>query len=203
MMNNTLTSWVNWVTTLKSPRNKPAAVENATGLAREQIQRLCATIHSRFGPEERTWPPILELFKSVQVTLTYLRRNRVHADLAETFGVSQPTIGRAVATITPLIATVLADLVPVAEDLRKGEHHTTGPNVQVAATLSGRLAWISDPVDGSRHDTYALDAPGVLDTLDPADRIAEKGYQHRPTPPGHRVSRPRSPVTTRSTLATR
>ena len=40
-------------------------------------------------------------------------------------------------------------------------------NVQVVSTLEGRLAWISDPVDGARHDVYCLDVSGVLDTLDP------------------------------------
>lgn len=33
------------------------------------------------------WPPILGLFKSIVVTLTYLRRNRVQAELAESFSV--------------------------------------------------------------------------------------------------------------------
>ncbi|MGH3711349.1 MAG: hypothetical protein ACRDRQ_25325 [Pseudonocardiaceae bacterium] len=29
-------------------------------------------------------------------------------------------------------------------------------NVQVACTLSGNLAWISDPINGNRHDSYCL-----------------------------------------------
>lgn len=50
----------------------------------------------------RTWPPSLGLFKSIIVTLTYLRRNRVQAELAETFGVSHPTISRAVINGAPV-----------------------------------------------------------------------------------------------------
>lgn len=49
-------------------------------------------------------------------------------------------------------------------------------NVQVAGTLSGRLAWISDPVDGSRHDTYGLRESGVLVTQDPGHWVGDKGY---------------------------
>jgi hypothetical protein len=29
-------------------------------------------------------------------------------------------------------------------------------NVQVVCDLSGRLAWISDPIEGRRHDIAAL-----------------------------------------------
>jgi hypothetical protein len=49
-------------------------------------------------------------------------------------------------------------------------------NVQVACTLTGRLAWISDAIDGSRHDTYCLSESGVLLTLDPGNWIGDKGY---------------------------
>ncbi|MGA5135444.1 transposase family protein [Streptomyces olivoreticuli] len=42
------------------------------------------------------WPPVLGLFTSVVITLTYIRRNRVQQELAETYGVSQPTVSRAV-----------------------------------------------------------------------------------------------------------
>jgi hypothetical protein len=52
---------------------------------------------------------------------------------------------------------------------------TTGLNVQVVCDLSGRLAWISDPVDGCRHDTAALETSGVVHTLDPAHWMGDKG----------------------------
>jgi hypothetical protein len=49
-------------------------------------------------------------------------------------------------------------------------------NVQVACTLTGSLEWISDPIDGSRHDSYCLSESGVLLTLDPANWVGDKGY---------------------------
>jgi hypothetical protein len=158
-------------------------------------------IHNSVDPLQRTWPRILGLFKSVQVTLTYMRRNRVQQDLAETFGVSQPTISRAITAITPLIEAVLVEVVPTADDLDpngsyivdgtllpcwswadfpelySGKHKTTGLNVQVASTLGGTLAWISDASDGSRHDMHCLKASGFLELVDPAKSIGDKGYQ--------------------------
>jgi hypothetical protein len=173
---------------------------HTTGLSRERIVDLCAMIHSETTDEMRTWPPILGLFKSVAVTLTYMRRNRVQTELAECYEVSQSTISRAITRMTPLVEAVLRKYVPTAEELDdqtqyvvdgtllpcwswathpelySGKHKATGMNVQVACTLNGKLAWISDPVAGSRHDTYCLGESGVLLTLDPGSWIGDKGY---------------------------
>jgi DDE superfamily endonuclease len=174
---------------------------STTGLTREQIVELCVRVHAAAGAGEPvSWPPVLGLFKSVVVTLTYLRRNRVQAEIGETYGVSQPTVSRAVTGLTAVLGRVVADDVPVAEDLDprtqyivdgtllpcwswhgqrqlySGKHKTTGLNVQVACDLTGRLAWISDPVDGCRHDSAVLELSGVLETFQPANWIGDKGY---------------------------
>lgn len=174
---------------------------HTTGLSRDQIIDLCALLERKSREEGvRFWPPILGLFRSMVVTLTYLRRNRVQAELAETYEVSQPTISRAITGLTPIIKDLLADYVPTAEDLDKGtqyivdgtllpcwswasnprlysgKHKTTGMNVQIACDLYGRLAWVSDAIDGSRHDSYCLKESGVLLTLDPSNWIGDKGY---------------------------
>ena len=49
-------------------------------------------------------------------------------------------------------------------------------NVQVVCTTGGRLAWISDPIPGSRHDNHCLGESAVLTTLDPCNWIGDKGY---------------------------
>lgn len=174
---------------------------HTTGFTRAQITDLCVLVRAASEESDRhLWPPILGLFTAVVVTLTYLRRNRVQIELAETYGVSQPTISRAVASLTPVLGRVLADYVPVAEDLDErsqyivdgtllpcwswaghrelfsGKHKTTGLNVQVACRLDGTLAWISDTVDGCRHDSFALNESGVLITMHPIDWIGDKGY---------------------------
>ena len=174
---------------------------STTGLYRDEIEELCGLIYSaETEPDDKRWPPSLGLFKSVVVTLTYLRRNRIQEELAETYGTSQPTVSRAISAVTPLIRDVLEPFVPTADDLDgrcrylvdgtllpcwswasrpglySGKHKTTGMNAQVACTLAEKLAWISDPIEGSRHDNHCLNESEVLLTLDPADWIADKGY---------------------------
>jgi DDE superfamily endonuclease len=174
---------------------------HTTGLTKGQIVELCVHVNAAVEDGELvSWPPILGLFKSVVVAVTYLRRNRVQAEIGESFKVSQPTISRAVTGLTEVIGRALAEYVPVAEDLDpstqyivdgtllpcwswhdqrqlySGKHKTTGLNVQVVCDLRGRLAWISDPVDGCRHDSAALKMSGVLDTLEPANWMGDKGY---------------------------
>ena len=68
----------------------------------------------------RRWPPVLGLRKSLMITLTYLRRNRVQAEIAGDFGVSQPTVSRAISAITPLLVMALRDFTPSAGDLDDG-----------------------------------------------------------------------------------
>ena len=104
----------------------------------------------------RRWPPVPGLRNALIVTLKYLRRNRVQAEIAEDYGVSPPTISRAVPAITPLLVNVLLEYVPTADDLDpgtcylvdgtllpcwswrahpelySGKRKTTGMNVQVA-----------------------------------------------------------------------
>jgi hypothetical protein len=147
---------------------------HTTGFTRDEIVDLCARVHAvneaTAESGKATWPPILGLFTSVVVTLTYLRRNRIQAEIGESYGVSQSTVSRAVTALTPLLGDTLAPYVPVAEDLSSqahyivdgtllpcwswaahpklysGKHKTTGMNVQVACTVTGGLVWISDPI---------------------------------------------------------
>ena len=173
---------------------------HTTGLSRDSIVDLCALIIQDTTGADREWPPILGLFKSVMVTLTYLRRNRVQAEIGETFGVSQSTISRAVSALTPLVDRALRGCVPTAEELDEktyyvvdgtllpcwswasrpelysGKHKTTGMNVQVAATLDGHLAWVSDPINGSRHDSHCLAEAAVLTGMDAGKWLGDKGY---------------------------
>ena len=91
---------------------------HTTGLTKAQIAKLCARIEERgIKPGMRPWPPILGLRNALTVTLTYLRRNRVQEEIAEDYGVSQPTISRAISAITPLLVQVLVEYVPTADDL--------------------------------------------------------------------------------------
>ncbi|WP_420902336.1 transposase family protein [Rathayibacter rathayi] len=63
--------------------------------------------------------------------------------------------------------------------LWSGKHSTTGVNVQVACDLRGRLVWISDPVDGHRHDIAGLRANSVLEGMNPK-KLVRRQRLHRP-----------------------
>ena len=63
---------------------------HTTGFTRDEIIELCAHVHAvneaAAESEKVAWPPILGLFMSVVATLTYLRRNRIQAEIGESFG---------------------------------------------------------------------------------------------------------------------
>lgn len=52
---------------------------HTTGLHKDEILDVCEKVDRATPAGKRTWPPILGLYRSVVVTLTYLRRNRVQA----------------------------------------------------------------------------------------------------------------------------
>ena len=94
---------------------------HTTGFTKAEIAEVCARIEAReLSPRMRRWPPILGLRNALTVTLTYMRRNRVQAEIAENYGVSQPTISRAISAITPLLVRALLDYVPTAHELDAG-----------------------------------------------------------------------------------
>ena len=172
-----------------------------TGLNTDEIIDICTRIACATIPEEsKKWPPSLGLFNSVAATFCYMRHNDPQAKIGEEFGVSQSTISRAIAVITPLVAECTREFAPTADglepeaqyiidgtllpcwswkdrpELYSGKYKTTGVNVQVACSFYGRLSWISDPVTGNHHDSYCLADSEVLLAMDPGDWIGDKGY---------------------------
>ena len=145
-------------------------------------------------------PPILSLFKSVVVTLTYLRRNHVQQELAEYYGGvpvddlpgyhgDHAEAGAADDLFTPTAEELPSDEQLIVDgtlvscwswddhpELYSGKHHTTGLNIQVVCHLVGRLRWISDPLEGCRHDSAALRGSGVLDGVDTQNWIDDKDF---------------------------
>ena len=172
-----------------------------TGLEWDQIVDLCIRITALDIPEgEKNWPSSLGLTNSVIAALHYKRHNTPQAAIGEWFRVSQPTISRAIQVMTPLIAEATREFVPTVEDvdpeeqyfidgtllpcwswkdhpeLWSGKHKQTGVNVQVACTIYGRLAWVSDPITGNRHDSHCINDAGIFDLVDAGDMIGDKGY---------------------------
>ncbi len=94
---------------------------HTTGFANDEIIDLCALVYAN---EENCdidpWPPSPGLYKSVVIALTYMRRNRVQQELAETYKTSQPTISRANSRITSRLAVALAPVRPHGGGPRPG-----------------------------------------------------------------------------------
>ena len=86
---------------------------HTTGFTKDEIIDLCALVYAN---EENCdidpWPPSLGLYKSAVIALTYMRRNRVQQELAETYNTSQSTISRANSRITSRLAIVLSRSSP-------------------------------------------------------------------------------------------
>ena len=140
----------------------PSSVYYTTGFSHCEIQDLCVLIEeiqsSIPEADRRDWPPILALGNSVVITLTYLRRNRVQWELAETYGVSQATVSRAITSITPLLARALARYVPTAEELRPDRQYI------VDGTLLPCWSWTSEPGLYSGKHTAPRRRPVVYPT---------------------------------------
>ena len=175
---------------------------HTTGFDRAGIIRLVEVIDqfSISTGERIQCPPSLGLYDSVCITLIYLRRNRRQVELAEQYECSQSTISRAIAALIPWIERALRGYVPVAADLSPGEqyivdgtllpcwswadrpklysgkHKTTGMNVQVVCDLAGNLRYVSNGIDGCRHDSAALEISGILEGMDAGNWIGDKAY---------------------------
>jgi hypothetical protein len=173
---------------------------HTTGLTRAGIAELCERIAEiKLSPGMRRWPPVLGLRNSLTVTLTYLRRNRVQAEIAEDFGVSQPTVSRAISAVTPLLVMALSDFAPAAAglaggsylvdgtllpcwtwrahpELRSGRHRATGMKILLACTPAGRPAWISAPVNGKHHDMYIWNKSGLSGRAGPSVFCGDAGF---------------------------
>jgi hypothetical protein len=175
--------------------------EHMTGLSEPQLAELVALVHARLAHsgERVTWPA-LGLYLSVVMVVALLRQNLTQECAADVFAVSQATVSRRWNALREVIADVLDDyapdpgeaargctvlldgtLVPTWDwshrsDLYSGKHHDTGFNVQVAATMTGRLLAVGAPVPGARHDTHAYTASGIEQTLAGLDVVADLGY---------------------------
>ncbi len=125
---------------------------HTTGFSKTAIVEMCAQIRELLPTKKRVTgrKAVLGLFRSVVVTLSYLRRNHVQQELAEFYNASQSTISRTIAKFVPILKTMFAHEVPTVDDLDptsqyiidgtllpcwswqalpelySGKHHTTG-----------------------------------------------------------------------------
>jgi hypothetical protein len=174
-----------------------------TGLNNEQLTELVTRVHAARGGglASRGRPSALGLFGSVALVVCLMRKNITQAFAGAIFGVSQPTVSRRWDLLRPLIGQVLAEFVPdLAEvvgagtvlvdgtvcptwdwghvpDLFSAKTGYPGMNIQIAATVGGRLAAVGPiPVHGARHDAHAFVASKLKTLLVEISAVADLGY---------------------------
>jgi hypothetical protein len=179
-----------------------------TGLDQEQVDWLHEQLASMVewdAPVGR--PRALPLYTAVVMVLFALRHNLPPDVLAEVFGCGSTTVESYQDELETLIDVVLTPLyeqireqvrreaalvdglvVPIGErdgvaGLFSDKKGYSGQNVQVVATLSGRVADVGDPCPGSMHDSRAFRESGIEERwaghYEPGGRgmIGDKGYQ--------------------------
>jgi DDE superfamily endonuclease/Helix-turn-helix of DDE superfamily endonuclease len=179
--------------------------QSTTGLAADQIEELVARIRQIVqGRNEPAWPPTVELYRAVLITLVYVRQNLNQAAVGDLFGISQPTVSRVYRGMLPLIGEALCLHVPnLKEAIRgrlvlvdgtdvptgnraghkvnySGKRRRAGLNLQVAADIQAGLLGVSAPLRGSVHDRKAFSECGWEDQLADASVIGDPGYQGTP-----------------------
>ena len=143
--------------------------------------------------------------KQALLVLVYLRKGETFAEIAAGFGVGTATAWRYVNETAALLAARAPKLRSAARDAARaghayvvvdgtlvaidrvaadrpfysGKHRRHGMNLQVIASPSGDILWVSGALPGSVHDKRAEWIWGVLDKLQAAGLIvlAGKGYQ--------------------------
>jgi hypothetical protein len=139
------------------------------------------------------------------LVLAYLRKGETFAELAAGFEVGTTTAWRYVSETVALLAgrapklrtavraakkagyayvvldgtLIAADRVAADRPFYSGKHKRHGMNLQVIASPTGDILWVSGALPGSVHDKNAEWIWGVLAELEAAGLVtlADKGYQ--------------------------
>ena len=174
-----------------------------TGLRPGQLAELAARVAAVIGDVVKPGggPAVIGLYKSVAMVAALMRTNLTQEIAGSIFGCSQATVSRRWDLLRPVIGRALADCVPdprqilgggtalvdgtiaptwdwaAIPDLFSGKAGYPGMNLQIAATLGGRVAAIGPvPVHGARHDAHAFAASGLKDLLAGLPAAADLGY---------------------------
>jgi DDE superfamily endonuclease len=174
-----------------------------TGLRPGQLAELAARVAAVIGDVVKPGggPAVIGLYKSVAMVAALMRTNLTQEIAGSIFGCSQATVSRRWDLLRPVIGRALADCVPdprqilgggtalvdgtiaptwdwaAIPDLFSGKAGYPGMNLQIAATLGGRVAAIGPvPVHGARHDAHAFEASGLKDLLAGLPAAADLGY---------------------------
>jgi hypothetical protein len=146
-------------------------------------------------------PPVINLYRSVMLVVGLMRKNATQEFAGAIFGVSQSTVSRRWDRLRPVIKRAVASFVPPPQavlgagtalvdgtiaptwdwrhipDLFSKKENMAGMNIQVAATLDGKVAAVGPfAVHGARHDAYAFEASGLKAALKEVHTAGDLGY---------------------------
>lgn len=177
--------------------------QSITSLTYAQLIELQSLVRERAGDVAKPGgrPACLGLFSSVAVVVALLRTNMTQNQIAGFFGVSQSTVSRRWDLIRPVLAPALRSFAPLPREvvgsgnvlvdgtfapvpnwrdvtgMYSGKRKCTCFNLQIAASPSGAVAAVGEPVPGSRHDAQAFHESGLADQLEGMVKCGDKGYQ--------------------------
>jgi hypothetical protein len=146
-------------------------------------------------------PPAVALSGSVMMVVCLMRKNITQEMAGAIFGVSQSTVSRRWDALRPIIKRAVASFIPHPReiagrgtllvdgtitptwdwkhvpDLFSGKANYAGMNVQIAASMDGRVAAVGPiAVHGARHDAYAFEASGLKQIITGFSTIGDLGY---------------------------
>lgn len=179
-----------------------------TGLMLSQMQELtCRVAAALPGPwaKKRGRRKSCGLYQAIEVACMYIRHNCTQEFLGDLRDISQPTVSRIITKLVPVVKAVLEEFVPDAEEaiemvrgrvclvdgtiapcwsyqdhdeLWSRKKGTTGFNAQIVCLLDGSPVYISDPLNGSVHDSIAYEKTAVKEIVESSGGgIGDKGYQ--------------------------
>lgn len=174
-----------------------------TGLSQGQRMMLTVRCHHLLGDVAKPGgrPPAIGLYRSIMLVVCLMRKNVTQEFAGAVFGVSQSTVSRRWDLLRPVIRRAVASFLPDPRavlgrgtalvdgtitptwdwqhipDLFSKKANMAGMNIQVAASLAGRLAAIGPfAVHGARHDAHAFEASGLKEILADIPAAGDLGY---------------------------
>ncbi len=187
---------------IQNLKERPSRVYHTTGFTRSEFNELVALVFERFPTYHKRLgrPRSIGFRVAVAMTLHWMRRNVLQAELAEIYGGTQSTVSEVLGLFQPILQDLTSSFIPDSVELDSrnvyvldgtllpcwawkdhpenysGKHKKTGHTVQVACTLSGRLSWVSIDRPGSFHDMRSVKESGFLNNVNPLNVFADKGY---------------------------
>ena len=157
------------------------------GLRPDQLDELTTRLQQAHheAPFTHKYNFTMAFAQAVIMVLIMIRHNLTQQLVADLYGIAQPTVCRIWRYLYPMIGQVTAmNRQELAQALERGivivdgtpiptgnrvktgkdnwnhKHHKQALGIQVATYLDGKLAAVSKPVKGSRHDSKALEDVG-------------------------------------------